>query len=189
MPTKKTGRKVGRPTKYSKALADRICEAVAEGKFIADLCKVKGFPALSNMRLWLHEYPDFRSAYARARESSGEHEERRAAQIRDAMLAEVYPADVARVAIDTSLKLAKIRDPKTYGDKQTIELHTQFTMMSDDELIRFIGLDPKADVVEPTVLGAEISDDDLSKTIGAAVVAISVVATTGAPDGGSSAPV
>jgi hypothetical protein len=112
-------RKVGRPTKYSPALAARICDAIAGGKFLADLHKTPGMPAHSTMREWLANKPDFRIAYTQAREASAEHEERRASTIRDAMLAEVYPSDVARVAIDTCLKLAKIRDPKTYGDRMS----------------------------------------------------------------------
>ena len=42
--TKPTGRPVGRPSKYSEALADRIVEAMIHGSDLVAICQQPGFP-------------------------------------------------------------------------------------------------------------------------------------------------
>jgi hypothetical protein len=132
--TKKPGRKVGRPSAYSPALVESICDAVASGKVMSAILKMPGMPTDRTVRRWKLDYPDFDRAYARAREASAEYEERRVVEIRDAMLAGLYPADVARVAIDASFRLAKARDPARYGDRRAIDPSNEISSLSDAEL-------------------------------------------------------
>lgn len=59
----------GRPTKYTKALADKICEQLAEGFTLREICKPEEYPAESTVRLWaLDDRDGFSAQYARARE-------------------------------------------------------------------------------------------------------------------------
>ena len=62
----------GRPTKYTKALGDRICERLASGESLNRICKDDGMPDKSNVFRWLLSdadvYKGFRDNYAKARE-------------------------------------------------------------------------------------------------------------------------
>lgn len=60
---------VGRPTRYSPAMALRICQSLAEGRSLRSACLLKGMPHLSTVLRWVNDYPEFREQYARAREA------------------------------------------------------------------------------------------------------------------------
>jgi hypothetical protein len=70
MPAKKKPEpKKGRPTKHTKQIADKICEQLAQGFTLREVCKSEEFPAESTVRLWALEDRDgFSAQYARARE-------------------------------------------------------------------------------------------------------------------------
>lgn len=65
---------VGRPSKYSDALAERICELIAtSSKGIHKLCEEhKDLPAVSTIFLWINAETYFSERYARAREAQAE---------------------------------------------------------------------------------------------------------------------
>lgn len=56
----------GRPTKYSKELADKICERVVEGKSLIKISKELGF-SLSSFFKWVGEEEGFSDKYTRAK--------------------------------------------------------------------------------------------------------------------------
>ena len=59
----------GRPTRYSDALAKRICVRLANGETLRSICRRKGFPAESTVRAWaLDDFEGFYAQYARARD-------------------------------------------------------------------------------------------------------------------------
>lgn len=60
--------KTGRPSSYSEAVADQICDAVAEGRLITDICDSEGFPSYKTFRKWRAEHESFSERIARARE-------------------------------------------------------------------------------------------------------------------------
>lgn len=59
----------GRPTKYSKEMADRICELVATTSFgLQRLCDTHDdIPEKSTINLWRYKYPEFSTRYAQAK--------------------------------------------------------------------------------------------------------------------------
>lgn len=65
--------KIGRPSKYTKALADRICKAIAESSYGLRKIMQKNseFPDVATILRWLAEDDKkyFREQYARAREA------------------------------------------------------------------------------------------------------------------------
>jgi hypothetical protein len=71
----KHGRVMGRPTKYSPELAAKICDQVAAGGMLTKICEQEGMPARKTVYEWQRADPDFRAAYARAREQWCEHYE------------------------------------------------------------------------------------------------------------------
>lgn len=64
-------RKTGRPTKYTKELADKLCELLAEGKSINQISKMRGMPHRSTVWGWQDEHPECFDKTARARARCG----------------------------------------------------------------------------------------------------------------------
>ena len=60
--------KMGRPTKYSAAIAERICLELMMGKSVRAVCADKNMPSASTLYSWLGEKPDFLEQYTRAKE-------------------------------------------------------------------------------------------------------------------------
>ncbi|WP_183905200.1 terminase small subunit protein [Rhizobium sp. BK008] len=60
----------GRPTKYTTALADIICERIADGESLRSICRDDTMPAKSTVLAWLvdDDKAAFRTKYAQARE-------------------------------------------------------------------------------------------------------------------------
>ena len=67
--TKPTGRPVGRPSKYTEALADRICEAMIDGQDLMAICAQPGFPDRKSVYRWAAERPGFATRLEKAREA------------------------------------------------------------------------------------------------------------------------
>lgn len=59
--------KLGRPTKYSEALADKICTRISSGHSLRKVAKAMAIDE-SVVYDWLRKYPEFTKKYAHARE-------------------------------------------------------------------------------------------------------------------------
>lgn len=113
---KKTTRKPGRPSKYSKQLAAKICAQLAMGKSLRTVCKADDMPHMATVFRWIADNDEFCDQYARAKEESA-----------DALVEEML--DIAddqnehpqsrRVRIDTRKWISSKLKPKKYGDKLT----------------------------------------------------------------------
>lgn len=64
--------KVGRPTTYTKELADEICEGITLGYSVRTVCNPDPMPAISTFYKWLREHEEFSKQYARACEERTE---------------------------------------------------------------------------------------------------------------------
>lgn len=60
--------KMGRPSDFTPALAERILASLEEGKSLRAICAKAGMPARGTVHRWLNEIPDFRDRYARSRD-------------------------------------------------------------------------------------------------------------------------
>ena len=109
---KKRGRYRGRPTDYSQAVADRICEQIAQGYSLRGIVSFDPYvPGRATVHRWLRERPEFRDQYAQA-------QERRADAYFDmALEVACYEPDVqrARLIVDTLKWSAGRLSPKRYG--------------------------------------------------------------------------
>ena len=65
---------MARPSKYTKAIANKICQHIASGKSLRSYCKIKGNPSMSMVMRWLfdEDKTEFREQYAHAREAQAE---------------------------------------------------------------------------------------------------------------------
>lgn len=70
--TAKPAAKPGRPSKFTEAIADQICERLADGESLRSICQADGMPAKATVFRWLREHQPFQDQYARAREVQAE---------------------------------------------------------------------------------------------------------------------
>ncbi|MBB2840614.1 UNVERIFIED_ORG: hypothetical protein GGE64_004390 [Rhizobium etli] len=61
---------MGRPTKFSQALAEKICDRIADRESLRSICRDEAMPAKSTVLSWLadEDKAAFRARYALARE-------------------------------------------------------------------------------------------------------------------------
>lgn len=128
---------MARPSKFSDALLQVICDRLSRGEPLAVICRDEGMPADRTVRSWIIERADVSAAIACAREIGYDHIAADALQIADTpRIGEKvkYNADGeaiekqtgdtvdrARLQVETRLKLLAKWDPKRYGDRQTLE--------------------------------------------------------------------
>jgi hypothetical protein len=123
MAAKKTAKKApakrgpGRPSKYSPALAAKICAQLAQGKSLRTVCKPASMPSCVTVFAWMPKYPDFLKQYEEA-----------VSQRTDAHIEEMLDiadngkedAQRSRLRIDTRKWIASKLKPRKYGDKLEI---------------------------------------------------------------------
>lgn len=65
---------MGRPTKYTKPLAEKICVSLAEGESLRTICSSPKFPTKTTVLRWLFDdkYAGFRDQYTKARQMQAE---------------------------------------------------------------------------------------------------------------------
>ena len=72
MPSDDEPKVIGRPSLYSDELALTICERLADGMSLVEVCRAEGMPHRSTVFRWLEQHPSFRDRYARARDFQAE---------------------------------------------------------------------------------------------------------------------
>ncbi len=113
--------RTGRPSKYTRQLAARICEAVATTEHgLATILKAKGMPHYATVMRWLNEHADFRDMYARAKEEQADLMADRIVEIADGASPE--DVQVARLRVDARKWAAAKLKPRKYGDRVTQEV-------------------------------------------------------------------
>lgn len=62
----------GRPAKYTKELADRVCFELSQGKSLRTVCKNDWCPEGVTIFKWMREMPEFLSQYEKAKQESAD---------------------------------------------------------------------------------------------------------------------
>lgn len=103
----------------SVAVADEICERIANGESLRSICQDDWMPTTTTVYRWLQDYPDFRDQYADARARQADHYADQIVTIADT----ADDANKARLQIDARKWVAAKLLPKKYGERttQTIE--------------------------------------------------------------------
>lgn len=123
-----SGAPEGRPTDYSQKIAQAICEKIAEGLQIRDVCALPGFPAKGTFFRWVHEHEDFARAYALAKQCYAEDAFDENIAIADAAAnyvaessddnsAKSAAVQAARLQIDTRFRTAARLAPRKYSER------------------------------------------------------------------------
>lgn len=122
--------KEGRPSTYTKAIAEAICDRIAEGQSMTSICKLDGMPMYKTIMHWRRTQPEFGKAIEAAREDQADSLAEMLADIveADAKEDEFGKVDAGMVAhnrlkVDVYKWRASKLKPKVYGDKQQLE-HT-----------------------------------------------------------------
>lgn len=64
--------KPGRPSSFNQEVADAICERLADGESLRDICQDEEMPNRATVFRWLSRFKEFSDQYARAREEQAD---------------------------------------------------------------------------------------------------------------------
>lgn len=117
-----TKRKLGRPTDYTKDMADKICEKISGGLSLRAICAEAGMPARGTVYRWLIENADFQDQYTRARDKQADYFAEEIIEIADSVEAESASVAKAKLQIDARKWAASKIAPKKYGDKTELDV-------------------------------------------------------------------
>jgi hypothetical protein len=111
--------KIGRPSIYSDELALTICERIASGELLINICAEDEMPAQTTVFRWLEEKGAFRESYTRARRDQAEFMADDMVRIADTE----DDANRARVRVQTRQWLAERLNASKYGAKVALTGH------------------------------------------------------------------
>jgi hypothetical protein len=124
---------MGRPSTFTQAIADEICERLSKGEPLAAVCRDEGMPHPTTFRHWCEADESLAIAYGRAREDGFDAiavdalniaDQTADDTIRDPENGSERPNTEwitrSRLRVDTRLKLLAKWDPKRYGDKTLV---------------------------------------------------------------------
>lgn len=117
--------KLGRPSKFTPELAERVCQLVMEGMGIERIGKEAGFPTARSIYRWLGhdgaEYDAFRQSYARATEIRAGARFEKLRELGDRVAEGRIDPQAARAAADIEKWCLARESPKKYGDAMTLK--------------------------------------------------------------------
>lgn len=121
----KQPKKTGRPSSFSQEIADEICERLAKGEPLTEICLDEHMPAWRTVYDWEKSQPQLSAAIAHARDHGHDAIAARTRQTARGKIEEEggdSSGDVQRdkLIVETDLKLLAKWDPR-YRDKQEIE--------------------------------------------------------------------
>lgn len=116
---------MGRPTKYTKAMAAKLCARLANGESLRSICQDDEFPDKSTVLLWVvdGEHEAFSDQYRRAREAAGYAHADSIIDTIERVGTESLRPDAARVMMDGLKWAAERMAPKAHSPKHALE-HT-----------------------------------------------------------------
>jgi hypothetical protein len=121
--------KRGRPTKYSEALGEEICERLSNGQSLRSICDLEHMPSMPTVRAWVRREASFLSMFTLAREEQAHALFDDCIDIADDATQDVIvaedgsvtsnPSAVARakLRIETRLRCAAKLAPRAYSDR------------------------------------------------------------------------
>lgn len=148
---------------FSQAIADIVCERIAQGEPLAQICRDEGIPSATTIRNWQDADADFSCAIARAREAGFDAIADTCMEIADnarndymekasqsgAFEFNAEHVQRSKLRIDTRIKLLSKWDPKRYGDKQTIDINDVTPKTPEQVAARIAELMAKAESAIP----------------------------------------
>lgn len=123
----------GRPSTYTDELAQEICERLAKGEPLAQICRDEHMPAVRTVSDWKDGREQFTADFGRARDEGYDAIALDCLRIADETENDTISTENgdkpntewisrSKLRIETRLKLLAKWDPRRYGDKITQEL-------------------------------------------------------------------
>lgn len=115
---------MGRHTTYNQKKADQICELIADGVFLREICRMEGMPAWRTVYNWIAANIEFEARFARARELGYDAIAEDTLIMVDKALPEKNVTEEIqhrKLKVDARLKMLAKWSPK-YSDRQQIDL-------------------------------------------------------------------
>ena len=126
-----TPKKMGRPSRFSQEIMDRIIVGISNGKTLTSLCEPDDMPGVRTGYDWLEADKELSAHFARARDAGHDVIAEEALRIADTptrgIITKVTPDGThiieedmlghRRLQVETRLKLLAKWSPKKYGDK------------------------------------------------------------------------
>ncbi len=113
---------MGRPSDYSEELAGYICDELANGRSLVEICRDdEGLPDRRTVLRWMEKHSDFATKCARVRENGqADFVVDDMVRIERGVEAGLIAPDAARILISSKQWRAAKLAPKKYGDKTTV---------------------------------------------------------------------
>lgn len=122
---------VGRPTKYTRKLADEICTRLAEGEPFVKICRDEHMPAFSTLWRWERAHPEFKAQTQMALEHGTHYLASDCLRIADDTEMDVPNR---KLMVDTRMRLIGKWNRKGYGDKIEVDQTTKIEDHSTEEI-------------------------------------------------------
>lgn len=104
-------------TTYSIELAEKFCAALAEGKGVRSVCRMKGMPSKAAVFKWLREYPEFAKLYDIATDERADTQVEEIVEIADNCKPDADSVRKAKLQIYARVEAAQRMKPKKYGNR------------------------------------------------------------------------
>lgn len=119
-------------------LEDLICQQLANGENIKDICKTPGFPTLSVFSKWMQD-PEFKGRVSEARAMRAEVLKEEVLYQADQAIAEAEPEQsvaARKLKVDALKWVASVDSPDRFGNKTKVENSSTSTILIIDTGIR-----------------------------------------------------
>lgn len=100
---------------WTPELEEAICDKLAEGEYLTDICESKGFPTYKSVRKHIAESEEFSKRIARASEEQADHFRWRISSLNDKMNADNWQFRNAQIR-NIQWLMGKVK-PKAYGER------------------------------------------------------------------------
>ena len=108
---------MNKPMPFNEKKANEICELIANGITLKNICEIDGMPKLTTVHKWINENPSFADSYTHARKTQAD-------TFADMIITEAFnchDAQIGRLRMDALKWTASKLAPKKYGDKVEVE--------------------------------------------------------------------
>jgi hypothetical protein len=166
----------GRPSSYTFEVSEEICQQMAEGKGLRQICAQEEMPSRPTVLRWLQDNSGFRDRYAQAREALMDWYSEEILRIAfddsgdliidgDRVMSGHHVVQRARLKVDTVKWIMAKLHPGKYGDKPAIEANSgpiTISWIESDKAPPIAPEPPKQITYQKPELPADLSERDWS---------------------------
>lgn len=116
-------KKLGRKTLYTEELAELICDRIASGETLLQICREEGMPSRITVLDWLKRYDSFLASYREARARQADHTYDSMVEMEKSVKDGEIDPQAARVILWSQQWRAARMSPSNYSEK-VINEHT-----------------------------------------------------------------